>query len=63
MKAIVARDFAPLDQLEYADWPEPEAKGDTVVVEAEAIGVSYPDGLLVQGLYQAKPPTPFKWAS
>lgn len=59
MKAIVAREFAPLDKLEYVDWPEPEAKGSNVVIEAEAIGVNYPDGLLVQGLYQMKPPTPF----
>ena len=59
MKAIVARDFAPLDRLEYADWPEPAASGHMVVIEAEAIGVNYPDGLLVQGLYQMKPPVPF----
>jgi NADPH:quinone reductase len=59
MKAVVARDFAPLDRLEYADWPEPQAIGSSVVIEAEAIGVNYPDGLLVQGLYQLKPPTPF----
>jgi NADPH2:quinone reductase len=59
MKAIVARDFAPIDQLEYADWPEPQAGRWTVVIEAEAIGVNYPDGLLVQGLYQVKPPLPF----
>ena len=59
MKAIVAKDFASLDQLEYADWPEPEATGSDVVIEAETIGVNYPDGLLVQGLYQMKPPLPF----
>ena len=59
MKAIVARDFAPLDRLEYADWPEPAATGNTVVIQAEAIGVNFPDGLLVQGLYQMKPPVPF----
>lgn len=59
MKAIVARDFAPLEALDYADWPEPEAKGRNVVIEAEAIGVNFPDGLLVQGLYQMKPPVPF----
>ncbi len=59
MKAIVARNFAPLDRLEYADWPEPEATGSTVVIRAEAIGVNFPDGLIVQGLYQMKPPLPF----
>ena len=58
MKAIVAREYGPLEGLEYADWPEPEAKGRTVVIAADMIGVNYPDGLLVQGLYQMKPPTP-----
>lgn len=59
MKAIVARDFGPIDQLAYADWPEPAVEGRTVVIDAEVIGVNFPDGLLVQGLYQMKPPTPF----
>ena len=59
MKAIVARDFAPLDALEYADWPEPQAGPGEVVIAAEAIGVNFPDGLLVQGLYQMKPEPPF----
>lgn len=59
MKAIVARDFAPLEQLDYADWPEPEAKKGAVVIDVETIGVNFPDGLLVQGLYQMRPPTPF----
>jgi NADPH2:quinone reductase len=59
MKAIIASDFGPLEQLQYGDWPEPVAEGRMVVVEAEAIGVNFPDGLLVQGLYQMKPPVPF----
>lgn len=59
MKAIVARDFAPLEALEYADWPEPQAGPGEVVIAAEAIGVNFPDGLLVQGLYQMKPAPPF----
>jgi NADPH2:quinone reductase len=59
MKAIVAREFAALDKLEYADWPEPVAGPREVVVEAETIGVNYPDGLLVQGLYQLRPEPPF----
>jgi NADPH2:quinone reductase len=59
MKAVVARDYGPIDQLEYTDWPEPAAEGRNVVIEADVIGVNFPDGLLVQGLYQMKPPTPF----
>ncbi|MEZ5808824.1 MAG: NADPH:quinone oxidoreductase family protein [Zhengella sp.] len=59
MKAIIANDFQPLDKLVYGDWPEPEAKKGDIVIEAEAIGVNFPDGLLVQGLYQLRPQTPF----
>jgi NADPH2:quinone reductase len=59
MKAIVARNYGPLENLEYADWPDPQPGRGEVVIEAEAIGVNFPDGLLVQGLYQMKPETPF----
>ena len=59
MKAIIARGFAPLDELEHGDWPEPAAEGRMVVIEVETAGVNFPDGLLVQGLYQMKPQTPF----
>ncbi|MDX1781340.1 MAG: NADPH:quinone oxidoreductase family protein [Thalassovita sp.] len=59
MKAIVCNQFAPLDQLDYADVPDPVAKGSEVVIRVEAAGVNYPDGLLVQGLYQMKPEHPF----
>jgi NADPH2:quinone reductase len=59
MKAIVARDFGPLERLEYTDWPDPRPAADEVVIEAEAIGMNFPDGLLVQGLYQLKPEVPF----
>lgn len=59
MKAIVCEAYGPIDTLVYKDVPDPApGKGD-IVIEAEAIGVNYPDGLLVQGLYQAKPPVPF----
>lgn len=59
MKAVVCNAFGPLDELQYKDVDPPEAKGDLVVIKPDSIGVNYPDGLLVQGLYQAKPPTPF----
>lgn len=59
MKAVICREYGPLGGLDYAEMDEPQATGGTVVVRAEAIGVNYPDGLLVQGLYQMKPPTPF----
>ena len=59
MKAIICKDFAPLDQLDYGDMPDPQATGDQVVIRVEAAGVNYPDGLLVQGKYQSRPDRPF----
>ncbi len=59
MKAIVCEKFAPLEQLQYTDIPAPQAGPGQVVIDIKAIGVNYPDGLLVQGLYQIKPPFPF----
>lgn len=59
MKAILCKAFGPIADLEYADRPEPGVSGNTVLVKAEAVGVNFADGLLVQGLYQMKPQTPF----
>lgn len=59
MKAIVCRDFGPISDLEYVDMEDPKPGPKEIVIRAEAIGMNFPDGLLVQGLYQAKPPVPF----
>jgi NADPH2:quinone reductase len=59
MKAIVCDEFAPVEQLKYKDMPDPVAKKGHVVVDIKACGVNFPDGLLVQGLYQMKPDFPF----
>jgi NADPH2:quinone reductase len=59
MKAIVCRQYGPISALEYCDMPDPAPGPKEVVIAPEAIGVNFPDGLLVQGTYQMKPPTPF----
>lgn len=59
MKAIVCNEFAPVEKLSYQDVPDPTAEKGQVVVDIKACGVNFPDGLLVQGLYQMKPPFPF----
>ena len=59
MKLVSCSEFAPLDQLQVIEVPEPEVKKNMVRIRNTAIGVNYPDGLLVQGLYQMKPPLPF----
>ena len=59
MKAIVCPEYGPLSNLEYRDLPDPVPGPGEIVLRAQAIGLNYPDGLLVQGLYQMKPETPF----
>lgn len=59
MKAIVCNKFAPVEQLVYQDIADPVVKKGQVLIDIKACGVNFPDGLLVQGLYQLKPPFPF----
>lgn len=59
MKAIVCNEFGPVEELSYQDMPDPVAKKGHVIVDIKACGVNFPDGLLVQGLYQLKPDRPF----
>ena len=59
MKAIVCNGFGPLEDLVYGDVADPVPGAGEVLIRTEASGVNFPDGLLVQGLYQSKPPAPF----
>lgn len=59
MKAIVCKAFGPIADLAYEEWPDPVATGSDVVIGARAMGMNFPDGLMVQGLYQARPALPF----
>ena len=59
MKAVLCREYGPIDGLAYEEVSDPATPEDGVIIRAEAIGVNFPDGLLVQGLYQLKPPLPF----
>lgn len=59
MKAIVCKEFGPVEKLSFEEVPEPAARKGHVVVKVHACGVNFPDGLLVQGLYQMKPDFPF----
>ncbi|MCV6627657.1 MAG: NADPH:quinone oxidoreductase family protein, partial [Cellvibrionaceae bacterium] len=59
MKAIICNEFGPLEQLQYQEVDSPQVSPGTVLLDIKAAGVNYPDGLMVQGLYQMKPPFPF----
>ena len=59
MRTIVCNAFAPLDQLAIEERPSPPLRGGQVRVAVTAAGVNFVDALIVQGLYQVKPPLPF----
>lgn len=59
MKAIVCEAFGAIESLVLKDVDEPVPGKGQVRVRILATGVNFPDGLLVQGLYQMKPETPF----
>lgn len=59
MKAIVCAEYGAIGNLEYIEVDDPAPGPEDVVIRAQKIGVNYADGLLVQGLYQARPQVPF----
>ena len=59
MRAVVCQSFAPLDQLVIEERSSPELGAAQIRVRVTAAGVNFVDALLVQGLYQIKPPLPF----
>lgn len=59
MKAVVCREFGSIDNLALEAIPSPGVGAGQVKIRVRACGVNFPDILLVQGLYQLKPPLPF----
>jgi len=59
MRAVVCTSFAPLDQLVIEERSSTPLAAGQVRVRVTAAGVNFVDALLVQGLYQIKPPLPF----
>ena len=59
MRALLCRAFGPIAQLQVEELPSPRPGPNDVVIEVKASALNFPDALLVQGLYQVKPPLPF----
>jgi NADPH2:quinone reductase len=59
MRALVCKEWGPIEDLSVEEVPDPEAGPGSVVIDVKAAGVNFPDALIVQGLYQYKPPLPF----
>jgi NADPH2:quinone reductase len=59
MKALLSKHPGGPETLVLEDIPEPAAAAGQVRVAVRACGVNYPDLLIIQDLYQVKPPRPF----
>ena len=59
MRAVQVLETTGPSGVRVVDVPEPVPGPGEVLVEVHAVGVSFPDLLLSQGLYQVKPEPPF----
>ncbi len=59
MKALLCSAYGPPNTLTVQDVPSPKPGPGQVVVDVKAAALNFPDALMVQGLYQVKPPLPF----
>jgi NADPH2:quinone reductase len=59
MRALMCTEYGGPEQLAVQEVDPPVAGSGQVVVDVKAAGVNFPDLLIIQGLYQIKPPPPF----
>lgn len=59
MKAVICKVFGDLDQVVYADVPDPECGPNDVLIEVKVATVSFMDWLMTEGRYQLKPDLPY----
>jgi NADPH2:quinone reductase len=59
MRALLCKEYGPLERLTVEDVPSPALKAGQVLISVQAASVNYPDALIVQGKYQSRPPLPF----
>lgn len=59
MKAIVCEQYGPPESLVFTEIPSTTPGSGEVLIDVQACGVNFPDTLIIQGLYQHKPPLPF----
>jgi NADPH2:quinone reductase len=59
VRVVVCRKLGSLDHVAVEEREPPVAGPGQVVVAVRAAGVNYVDGLMCEGRYQIKPPTPY----
>ena len=60
MRAVVCHELKGVAGLRYEpDWPEPRVGPGQLAIDVRSTALNFPDVLMIQGLYQEKPPLPF----
>ncbi|TYO60746.1 NADPH:quinone oxidoreductase family protein [Bradyrhizobium hipponense] len=59
MRAVLCSSFTGPGDLRLGEIDEPTPASDEILIDVHAASVSFMDQLLVSGLYQMRPPTPF----
>lgn len=59
VRAMVVKQFGDPEQMSLEDLPTPEPDPGEVLIDARAIGVNFPDLLVIEGTYQILPEPPF----
>jgi len=59
MRALHCHLFGPIDDLVFEEVETPEPGPGEVRVRVAAVGLNFPDVLIVQAAYQLKPALPF----
>ncbi len=59
MKAVVCSKLGMPEELELIEIAEPLPGKNDLLIKVNACSVNFPDTLIIQGLYQFKPPMPF----
>jgi NADPH:quinone reductase len=59
MKALLSRVVGGPDTLQLEEMPALTPRPDQALIRVKACGVNYPDVLIIEDLYQVKPPRPF----
>lgn len=59
MHALICSRLGGPEVLEYVELPDPVAGAGTVTIDVAAIGVNFPDGLVIAGKYQTVPDLPY----
>ena len=59
MRAVLCKAYGPPESLVVEEIDDPTAEAGQIVVDVKACAINFPDVLMIQDLYQFKPPLPF----